>query len=132
MKKRSPSYGQNGQLVHWWVLVHSGLQDDLKLHRQHLQRQVFCSSKCPILIFLFPHDTLLEVGTHKMPTMYLSPKKKSLIQLLQCDFTLGQVLKSRPSQNKYHLALPCGAGVGELLMGTPKGRCHFYFIPNGM
>jgi hypothetical protein len=24
MKKRSPSYGQNGQLVHWWVLVHSG------------------------------------------------------------------------------------------------------------
>jgi hypothetical protein len=24
MKKRSPSYGQNGQLLHWWVLVHSG------------------------------------------------------------------------------------------------------------
>jgi len=24
MKKRSPSYGQNGQLVYWWVLVHSG------------------------------------------------------------------------------------------------------------
>jgi hypothetical protein len=24
MKKRSPSYGQNGQLVHWWLLLHSG------------------------------------------------------------------------------------------------------------
>jgi hypothetical protein len=24
MKKHSPSYGQNGQLVHWWVLAHSG------------------------------------------------------------------------------------------------------------
>jgi hypothetical protein len=24
-KKCSPSHGQNGQLVHWWVLVHSGL-----------------------------------------------------------------------------------------------------------
>jgi hypothetical protein len=24
MKKRSPSIGQNGQLVHWWLLVHSG------------------------------------------------------------------------------------------------------------
>jgi hypothetical protein len=24
MKKRGPIYGQNGQLVHWWVLVHSG------------------------------------------------------------------------------------------------------------
>jgi hypothetical protein len=24
MKKRSPSRGQNGQLVHWWLLVHSG------------------------------------------------------------------------------------------------------------
>jgi hypothetical protein len=24
MKKRSPSSGQNGQLVHWWLLVHSG------------------------------------------------------------------------------------------------------------
>jgi len=23
MKKCSPSYGQNIQLVHWWVLVHS-------------------------------------------------------------------------------------------------------------
>jgi hypothetical protein len=24
MKKRTPSGGQNGQLVHWWLLVHSG------------------------------------------------------------------------------------------------------------
>jgi len=24
MKKCNPSHGQNGQLVHWWVLVHSG------------------------------------------------------------------------------------------------------------
>jgi hypothetical protein len=24
MKKSSPSSGQNGQLVHWWLLVHSG------------------------------------------------------------------------------------------------------------
>jgi hypothetical protein len=24
MKKRNPSSGQNGQLVHWWLLVHSG------------------------------------------------------------------------------------------------------------
>jgi hypothetical protein len=24
MKKRSPFSGQNGQLVHWWLLVHSG------------------------------------------------------------------------------------------------------------
>jgi hypothetical protein len=23
MKKRNPSGGQNGQLVHWWVLIHS-------------------------------------------------------------------------------------------------------------
>jgi hypothetical protein len=22
MKKRNPSSGQNGQLVHWWMLVH--------------------------------------------------------------------------------------------------------------
>ncbi len=25
MKKRNPSIGQNGQLVHWWLLIHSGL-----------------------------------------------------------------------------------------------------------
>jgi hypothetical protein len=24
MKKRNPSIGQNGQLVHWWLLIHSG------------------------------------------------------------------------------------------------------------
>jgi hypothetical protein len=24
LKKRNPSSGQNGQLVHWWLLVHSG------------------------------------------------------------------------------------------------------------
>jgi hypothetical protein len=24
MKKRDPSGGQNGQLVHWWLLIHSG------------------------------------------------------------------------------------------------------------
>jgi hypothetical protein len=23
MKKRNPSVGQNGQLVHWWLLIHS-------------------------------------------------------------------------------------------------------------
>ncbi len=23
MKKRNPSGGQNGQLVHWWLLIHS-------------------------------------------------------------------------------------------------------------
>jgi hypothetical protein len=26
MKKRNPSSGQNGQLVHWWLLIHSGQQ----------------------------------------------------------------------------------------------------------
>jgi hypothetical protein len=24
IKKRNPSSGQNGQLVHWWLLIHSG------------------------------------------------------------------------------------------------------------
>jgi hypothetical protein len=24
MKKRNPSSGQNGQLVHWWLLIHYG------------------------------------------------------------------------------------------------------------
>jgi len=24
MKKRNPANGQNGQLVHWWLLIHSG------------------------------------------------------------------------------------------------------------
>jgi hypothetical protein len=24
MKKCNPSSGQNGQLVHWWLLIHSG------------------------------------------------------------------------------------------------------------
>jgi hypothetical protein len=27
MKKRNPSSGQNGQLVHWWLLIHSGPSD---------------------------------------------------------------------------------------------------------
>jgi hypothetical protein len=26
-EKRSPSSAQNGQLVHWWLLVHSGPVD---------------------------------------------------------------------------------------------------------
>jgi hypothetical protein len=26
MKKYKASSGQNGQLVHWWLLVHSGLE----------------------------------------------------------------------------------------------------------
>jgi len=25
MKKRNPSSGQNGQLVHWWLQIHFGL-----------------------------------------------------------------------------------------------------------
>jgi hypothetical protein len=29
MKKRSPSSGQNGELVHWWVLVHFGPENRL-------------------------------------------------------------------------------------------------------
>jgi hypothetical protein len=27
MKKCNPSGGQNGQLVHWWLLIHSGRKD---------------------------------------------------------------------------------------------------------
>jgi len=30
MRKRNPSSGQNGQLVHWWLLIQSGLQKDAK------------------------------------------------------------------------------------------------------
>jgi hypothetical protein len=70
-------------------------------------------------IFFFP-KILLVVDTHKMPTMYLSPKKTNLIQLLQCDFTLGRVLKSRPSQNKYRLALPRGARGGGASYGNTQ------------
>jgi hypothetical protein len=29
MKKRGPFYGQNDQLMHWWVLIHSSLQNKL-------------------------------------------------------------------------------------------------------
>jgi hypothetical protein len=29
MKKCNPSSGQNGQLVHWWLLVHFGLTPSL-------------------------------------------------------------------------------------------------------
>jgi hypothetical protein len=36
MKKRSPSSGQNGQLVHWWLLVHSGLPQVLWNGPYHL------------------------------------------------------------------------------------------------
>jgi hypothetical protein len=33
MKKRNPSGGQNGQLVHWWVLIHSGPGSARRLQR---------------------------------------------------------------------------------------------------
>jgi hypothetical protein len=36
MKKCKASSGQNGQLVHWWLLVHSG-------HSSPIQRLVSCS-----------------------------------------------------------------------------------------
>jgi hypothetical protein len=29
MKKHNPSSGQNGQLVHWWLLIHFGRLDKL-------------------------------------------------------------------------------------------------------
>jgi hypothetical protein len=28
MKKRNPSSGQNGQLVHWWLLIHFGPENE--------------------------------------------------------------------------------------------------------
>jgi len=30
MKKRNPSSGQNGQLVHWWLLIHFGQKEQSK------------------------------------------------------------------------------------------------------
>jgi len=30
-EKRNPSSGQNGQLVHWWLLIHSGPKNVLKI-----------------------------------------------------------------------------------------------------
>jgi hypothetical protein len=37
MKKHSPSSGQNGQLVHWWLLVHSS---------PHAEHRWGCRNKC--------------------------------------------------------------------------------------
>jgi hypothetical protein len=31
MKIHNPSYGQNGQLMHWWVLVHSNQKRKLAI-----------------------------------------------------------------------------------------------------
>jgi hypothetical protein len=64
MKKPSPSSGQNGQLVHWWLLVHSGrsllvaslrvaLTEGLILHIQNkgfeavpIASHLLCSELC--------------------------------------------------------------------------------------
>jgi hypothetical protein len=38
MKKRNPSGGQNGQLVHWWVQIHSGPQGRYPPHIMKVAR----------------------------------------------------------------------------------------------
>jgi hypothetical protein len=40
MKKRNPSSGQNGQLVHWWLLIHSGRLGDPANHRLFIPLRV--------------------------------------------------------------------------------------------
>jgi len=57
MKKRSPSYGQNGQLVHWWLLVHSGPLLVLKIMLPKLKikkKRSKCSEKVSKSFFFFP------------------------------------------------------------------------------
>jgi hypothetical protein len=55
MKKRTPSSGQNGQLVHWWLLVHSAPHPEL-VHwwlLVHSSRLLRLSSPLIILRILF-------------------------------------------------------------------------------
>jgi hypothetical protein len=48
MKKRNPSGGQNGQLVHWWLLIHSGpvIRSDYVLTEMHISESAREGPSC--------------------------------------------------------------------------------------
>jgi hypothetical protein len=54
-----PSYRQNEELVHWWVLVHSGLQDDHKQCTRHLH------TRAGFLFFKTPYTDAHHVSITK-------------------------------------------------------------------
>jgi len=60
MKKRSPSSGQNGQLVHWWLLVHSGrgIVNCDSTRKAARKSQKLCICKSQPLFQTFTHYTL--------------------------------------------------------------------------
>jgi hypothetical protein len=90
MKKRSPSSGQNGQLVHWWLLVHSGPgnmhfpcdTEGLPLLQQHIPCHICV--RLPLLLFSclcmknsslgtsFPTSLIQQVryANHDLPTVW--------------------------------------------------------------
>jgi len=49
MKKRSPSSGQNSQLAHWWLLVHSGRACISGFHFLYCQFQLQYKWTAPVL-----------------------------------------------------------------------------------
>jgi hypothetical protein len=57
MKKRNPSSGQNGQLVHWWVLIHSGPPCSLtyldKGKKHHLLNYTFIFGELAKFLFFW-------------------------------------------------------------------------------
>jgi hypothetical protein len=55
MKKRNPSSGQNGQLVHWWLLIHSSqkIRGWTQLSEYLLRFGILLSNKYFILKFHF-------------------------------------------------------------------------------
>jgi hypothetical protein len=64
MKKRSPSNGQNNQLVHWWLLVHFGPQT-IPNHKQSLHWSCYHWHFLHAITFLIP--------LHKCCTSYCIP-----------------------------------------------------------
>jgi len=137
MKKRSPSSEQNGQLVHWWLLVHSGWmrwQSPLSSSTRHQEKEApsmsstsygirihELSSSCCITVVWVCNQ---EATHHKdAPSYWLWGKVLAPIGTTVCGWLLRCVCiwREDPHQSRevFSLNLPKGKPRGHRVNQHP-------------
>jgi len=86
MKKCSPSSGQTGQLVHWWLLVHSGLENSVGI------RPASCNALQPV-----DEDTRTMTREMRTSTKGIEyPRVLSVMHPIASCMRLGRIARWPP------------------------------------
>ncbi len=92
MKKRNPSSGQNGQLVHWWLLIHSGPNPALMHSLFPVSRaNKYNLTVAPCFLIGEPIHLTIGLGDLLLVVSHLFAVPVLVINFMEADFRMSRV-----------------------------------------